>query len=50
MNEMQTMILSLLLFIAYRIVNPSNERDMETLAEYRDYLTQAVTGATPEVD
>lgn len=38
MSEIQAMMFSLLLFIAYRLVNPANERDMEALKLYRDYL------------
>lgn len=42
MNEMQLMMYSLLLFIAYRLVNPNNERDMKALKEHRDYFKHAV--------
>ena len=42
MTEIQAMMLSLLLFIAYRIVNPANEHDMETLRNYRDFLEKIV--------
>lgn len=38
MTEIQEMTLSLLLFIAYRVVNPANERDMEALAQFREFL------------
>ncbi len=40
MTEIQAMTLSLLLFIAYRIVNPANERDMEALKAYKDFLNE----------
>jgi hypothetical protein len=42
MTEIQAMTLSLLLFIAYRLVNPANERDMEALGKYRDFLDSLV--------
>ena len=42
MNETQLMMYSLLLFIAYRLVNPNNERDMRTLKEHRDYFKRTV--------
>ena len=45
MTEIQAMTLSLLLFIAYRIVSPANERDMEALASYREFLDRLAEGA-----
>lgn len=39
---MQLMMYSLLLFIAYRLVSPNNERDMKILKEHRDYFERAV--------
>lgn len=44
MIEIQAMTFSLLLFIAYRLVNPANEHDMKTLKQYRDYLDKILYG------
>lgn len=50
MSEIQTLTLSLLLFIACRIANPANERDMEALNSYRDYIDKMIKGFEGEVD
>lgn len=38
MIEIQLMTYSLLLFVAHRVVNPANERDMDALREYRRFF------------
>lgn len=38
MNEMQLMTYQLLLFVAYRIVNPLNEKDMKALDAFREFV------------
>ena len=42
MTEIQAMTLSLLLFIAYRIVNPANENDTKALKAYKDFLDKMI--------
>jgi len=35
-------IYALLLMVAYRVVDPGSSRDMQTLAEHRKYLQEAM--------
>ena len=40
MTDIQIATLSLLLFIAYKVVIPSNEKDVEALNSFREYLSE----------
>ena len=45
MMEIELRMYHLLLFVAYRIVNRSNERDMAVLKEHQDFLMGLLEGS-----
>lgn len=50
MNEMQLMTYQLLLFIAYRIVNPLNKTDMEALDTFKNFGDEMLKAFNLKVD
>lgn len=49
MLGIQVMTFHLLLFIAYHVVNPANERDIEALGRYREFIESVIESSEEDL-